>query len=61
MINCFQVLLSSSTCARYATVSMTYETDYFTVVAAGTYNNACTDDGMFMSGTLTFTAAGTSG
>jgi hypothetical protein len=40
---------------------MTYETDYFTVVAAGTYNSACTDDGMFMSGTLTFTAAGTSG
>jgi len=39
-------------------VATTYETDYFTVVASGTFTDVCTDDGMFMSGTLTFTAVG---
>jgi len=50
------VTFNSDTLAISATVSTTYETDYFTLVAAGTFNDTCTDDGMVMSGTLTFTA-----
>jgi len=50
------VTFNSDTKVISATVSTTYETDYFTVVAAGTFTNVCTDDGMFLSGVLTFTA-----
>ena len=50
------VTFNSDTRDISATVSADFETDYFTVVASGSFNSVCTDDGMFMSGTLTFTA-----
>ena len=50
------VTFNSDTLVISASVSITYETDYFRVVAAGNFSNVCTDDGMFMSGTLAFTA-----
>jgi len=47
---------NSDTLDISGTLSADFETDYFTVVASGSYSSVCTDDGMFMSGTLTFTA-----
>ena len=35
---------------------VSYETDYFTVTADGTFGNECTDEGTFLSGSLMFAA-----
>ena len=39
-----------------ATMFVSYETDYFTVTADGTFGNECTDEGTFLSGSLMFAA-----